>query len=154
MARRAQQVALLAAVVCGVAGLATATGCPVLERGEQGAGAWLHPLVILAGAVSGLCFSLRARAVDAERWRVVDDSTLTSGEREYAHREAEREKKAAGITFLMAPLTLGFWLASHFRGERIGAADFLSLTPLVGFLLGMGAGRLLQRGGAGPGPPR
>ena len=150
----AQNAALVVAIVCGALGLATATGCPVLPPGDPGAVAWLHPLVIGVAAVAGLCFSLRAREIDAERWRVVDDSTITKGEREYAHKEAEREKKAAGVVFLMAPLTLGFWLASHWRGERVGAAELLSLVPLFGFLLGMGAARVALRGKPAPGPPR
>ncbi|HVR28585.1 MAG TPA: hypothetical protein VMS86_03540 [Thermoanaerobaculia bacterium] len=149
-----QNVAVVVAVVCGVLGFTTATGCRVLPPGDPGAAAWLHPLVLLAGAGSGLLFSLRAREIETERWRVVDDSTITKGEREYAHREAEREKKAAGVAFLMAPLALGFWLASHLRGERLTAAELLSLTPLLGFLLGMGAARLALRGRPAPGPPR
>jgi hypothetical protein len=152
--KRAQSLALITAIGCGVIGLMTATGCPVLAPGDPGAAAWLHPLVMVVGAVAGFCFSLRARQIDAERWRVVDDSTITRGEREYAHREAEREKKSAGIVFLMAPLTFGFWLASHLRGERVSAADLLSVTPLLGFLLGMGVARLALRGKPAPGPPR
>ena len=149
-----QNVALFTAVVCGAVGVSTATGCPVLPPGGPGAAAWLHPLLIAVAAVSGLCFSLRAREIDGERWRIVEDSTITKGEREYAHREAEREKKVAGVVFLMAPLTLGFWLASHLRAERLTAAELLSLTPLLGFVLGMGLARLLARGSPAPGPPR
>ena len=150
--KRIQNVALVAAFAWGALGIATATGCPVLPPGDSGAAVWLHPLLIALAAVSGLCFSLRAREIDGERWRIVDDSTITRGEREYAHREAERERKVAGVVFLMAPLTLGFWLASHLRGERLTAAELLSLTPLVGFLLGMGVARLLVRGSPAPGP--
>jgi hypothetical protein len=152
--QRIQSLALLVAIVCGALGLLTATGCPVLPPGDPGAAAWLHPLMILVGSISGFCFSIRARQIDAERWRVVDDSTITKGEREYAHREAEREKKSSGIVFLMAPLTLGFWLASHLRGERLTAAELLSMTPLLGFLIGMGAAKIAWRGKPAPGPPR
>lgn len=149
-----QNAAFVVALCCGALGLMTATGCPVLPAGEPGAATWLHPVMVVVGAVSGFCFSLRAREIDAERWRVVDDAALTTGEREYAHKEAEREKKTAGVVFLMAPLTLGYWLGSHLRGERVGAADLLSLTPLLGFLLGMGAAKIALRGKLAPGPPR
>ena len=150
----AQNVALLVAIGCGVLGLLTATGCPVLPAGDPGAAPWLHLLVILVGAVAGLSFSTRAREIDGERWRVVEDATITSGEREYAHREAEREKKSAGVVFLMAPLTLGFWLAAHFFERRVAATDVLSLTPLVGFLIGLGVAKAARRGAPAPGPPR
>lgn len=138
--RRIQTGALVFAVVCGGLGLMTSTGCPVLPSADPGIVALLHPLVIAMGALAGFLLPFRQRAVDAERWRVVEDPALTSGEREYAHQEAEREKKTAGIVFLMAPLTLGFWLAYHFRQETITAADFLTVTPLVGFAVGWPAG--------------
>jgi hypothetical protein len=150
----AQNVALIVAIGCGVLGLTTATGCTVLPEGDPGAAPWLHLGVIAAGAIAGLCFSFRARGIDAERWRVVEDATITSGEREYAHREAEREKKSAGVVFLMAPLTLGFWLAAHFFERRVAATDVLSLTPLVGFLIGLGVAKAAGRGVPAPGPPR
>jgi hypothetical protein len=150
----AQNVALLVAIGCGGAGLLTATGCPVLGPGDPGVAPWLHLLVIVVGAAAGFCFSFRAREIDAERWRVVDDSTITKGEREYAHKEAEREKKSAGVVFLMAPLTLGFWLAAHFFERRVVATDLLSLSPLLGFLLGLGGAKVARRGTPEPGAPR
>lgn len=153
--RKVQSGALIFAVVCGALGLLTSTGCPVLPPGDPRAVALLHPLVIVMGALAGFLLPFRTRAVDEERWRVVEDAALTSGEREYAHQEAEREKKTAGIVFLMAPLTLGFWLAYHFRQETITAADFLTVTPLLGFAMGWPAGWWAsgrkRAGPAGPG---
>jgi peptidoglycan/LPS O-acetylase OafA/YrhL len=153
--RRLQSLAAVVAVVCGVLGLMTSTGCPVLPEGDPSAVAPLHLAMLLIGALAGVCTLLRTREVDRERWRAVEDSALTSGEREWAHKEADQSKKSAGIAFLMAPLTLGFWMAYHFGVEgQVTAASFLTLTPLVGFGLGLGAAALWQQrsGGAIRGP--
>ena len=149
---RVQNVALIFAIVCGALGLATSTGCPVLPESGGDPVAPLHGLVILVGSLAGVIVTYRTRRIDEERWRAVADPVLTKGEREYAHGEAEREKKTAGIVFVMGPLTLGFWMAYHFgQEEAITAADFLTVTPLAGFGVGLAVGSWLNRGrGLGP----
>ena len=61
----------------------------------------------------------RAREIDRERWEVVDDPLLTSGEREYAHKEAERERRWAGTVFLTAPVALAYWTAYQVTPEAV-----------------------------------
>ncbi|MEE2777895.1 MAG: hypothetical protein VYE73_14160 [Acidobacteriota bacterium] len=147
-----QSVAFGVAVVCAVLGLFTSTGCPVLPEGDTVLVVPLHLLVILVGAAAGLAIPFRARRIDEERWRLVQDPDLTSGERQYAHKEADGQKKSVGIVFVMAPLTLGFWMASHFRNPAtITAADFLTVTPLAGFAAGLGLGWWLTKHKAPPG---
>jgi len=149
--KRLQSVSVVVAVVCGVLALATATGCPAFPPGDPSAARWLHPLVILLGLGAGALASRRSRAIDDERWRVVDDSSLTSGEREYAHREAESGKRAATVQFLVAPIAVGLLLAYQFKDpDGFSAAELLTLTPLVGFALGLLVG---SRGGRRGGPP-
>ena len=89
----------------------------------------------------------RSREIERERWRVVADGTLTSGEREYAHREAEQQMRSAGTVFLLAALSVGFWLSYQLREDgTIGPADFLIVSSFVGFILGALIGsRLLPK---------
>lgn len=103
--------------------------------------AWLHPLVAAVGAAAGWLTMVRARELEAERWRVVADPDLTSGERQYAHKEAEREVRSAASGFLVAALAVAVWLAYQLRipGE-ITVADLLVLTAALGFLAGLGFG--------------
>ena len=150
--KRVQSACLLLAVVFGALGLATSTGCPVLPEGSPDLVAPLHGAMLLVGAVFGALLPRRLRGIDEERWRIVEDPDLTSGEREYAHKEADREKKGAGIAFVLAPLALAFWMAYHFREEgAVTSADFLTVTPLVGFAVGFGIA--WWRGGGGVKPP-
>ena len=150
--RRVQSVAVVFAFVCGALALVTSTGCPVLPEGDPGSVGLLHSLVGAVGGICGFFLPFRAREIDQERWRIVEDTTLTSGEREYAHKEADSERKTAGTIFLVAPLTLGLWLAYQFRQEdAIVATDFLAVTPLVGFAVGWLVGwAWLGRSRSGP----
>ena len=86
-------------------------------------------------------------------WEVVEDSTLTSGEREIAHRDAGLAKKAAGTMFLVAPLGLGLWLSYQFKAEDLGIAELLTITPLIGFGVGLGVAALRDRGERPGRPP-
>jgi hypothetical protein len=101
--------------------------------------AWaLHPLLLAVGFLFGAATVRRSREVDAKRWELVEDDTLTRGERLYAHREAERETKVAGSIFLLAGIAVGAFAAYVLRvPEQIGVADFLILSPLLGFLAGL-----------------
>lgn len=120
----------------------------LFPRGEESA-AWLfHPLLFLLGAVGGLAAAARGRQVDEIRWRVLDDPMLTGGERELAHREAERQRRWAGTVFFVAPILLGYWLAYQFAGEDGGSlvTFLLTASPMVGFLSGL----LLTQWALGP----
>lgn len=137
--------------ICALLALATATGCPVLPTGEPQTGVFLHPIVIVVGLAAGVLARRRSSEVERHLWRVVDDSTLTSGEREYAHHEAGAEKKRAAVAYLIGPLGLGLLLAYQFKGPEFSGADLLTISPLLGFFCGLWLGGLRQPPAAPPG---
>lgn len=139
---RLQKFVFRFAVAFALLGLATSVGCTVVPKGPPQAAWLLHPVLLLLAAAGGWATLLRNREIDRRRWEIVEDPTLTSGEREYAHREAERERRVAATAFLLGPLTLGYWMAYQFNvEERITAADFLVVPPLAGYVLGLLVGR-------------
>jgi hypothetical protein len=139
---RLERASLLLAVVAGALGLATSAGCPPVRLGDP-AWAWaLHPLLLAAGAAAGMATLLRGRDIDRRRWEIVEEPRLTKGEREYAHKEAERQRRHSATIFLLGPVLLGYWLAFQFRGQREHfLSDLLILSPLVGYLAGLLGGR-------------
>ena len=143
---RLQTVVTIVGVLCALLGLATSSGCAVFPKGPPEAAWILHPLLLLLGVAAGVVTHLRTRDIDRKRWRIVQDTTLTKGEVEYAHREAESARRISSTVFLGAPLALGFWMAYQFRSEdRRTAADLLVMTPLLGYLLGYFIGQLKIR---------
>jgi hypothetical protein len=77
----------------------------------------------------------RHRQIDQRRWEILADSALTKGERDYAHREAERQRRVAATAFGAAPVGLGYWMA--YQMEAAGFTVFLlPASPLLGFALG------------------
>jgi hypothetical protein len=100
-------------------------------------------LLAVAGIGGGLATVARARAIDRRRWHVVEDLLLTSGEREYAHKEAERERRWAGTVFLTAPVAIGYWSAYQVPAT-IDTGMALGLLPLAGYLVGFTAARLWE----------
>ncbi len=143
---RLEKVALWVAGLCGVLGILTSGGCLHLPTVPRAALGLLHPLLLAAGAVCGWAVVVRDRAIDRRRWQVVEDDQLTSGEREWAHKEAERQRRRAGISFVGAPLILGYWLAYQVEGAgRLLAAQLLPVTALVGAVIGLIASRLHDR---------
>lgn len=144
--RRLQSAATAIAFVCGALGLLAGTGCRVVPAGPTVL-AWPVHLVLLAvGAAAGWATLLRSREIDRRRWDILRDPHLTSGEREYAHKEAERQRTWAGTSFLAAPTVLGYWVAHQLRGDGAAVADLLPLTPMLGFGLGLLAARLRHEG--------
>ena len=88
-----------------------------------------------------------ANGTTAHIWRVNADGTgsirLTSGERDWAHKNAERKRRGAGTAFLAAPLALGYWLAHQIEGRGL-AADLLAATAVLGAVAGLILARYLE----------
>lgn len=141
---RSQKISFWVAVIAAGLGLMASTGCSPLPELPAGAVWLLHPLLLLIGVFAGLANVRRAADLDRERWRVAEDPTVTSGEREYAHKHAERERRWAGVSFAGGPLMLGYWLAYQSQGsdQRL-ESHLLPVTGLTGFALGIVIDRLL-----------
>lgn len=103
------------------------------------AGLWVVAVLLLAaGVVGGAATVARGEEIDRRRWELVEDPLITSGEREYAHKEAERERRWAGIVFFTAPVALAYCAAGHLHaGAGIGASPLLALVPIAGYLAGL-----------------
>lgn len=143
---RSQKVAFWVAVVSASLGFLTSAGCVQLPRLPAGAAVWLHPLLLVLGLLAGLAAVGRNTEIDRERWRVVEDPLLTSGERDYAHKRAERQRRWAGTAFISAPLMIGYWMAYQVEGEGRGLlAQLLPATALLGSVLGLLAARWFVR---------
>lgn len=134
---RAQRVSFWVAVVSATLGFLTSAGCRMLPEISSSWVGSLHGLLFVLGAVAGYLAVGRGREIDRERWRVAEDPSLTSGERDYAHKYAERERRGAVTSFLAAPLMLGYWLAYQVVGEGQNlAAQLLPATALLGSVAG------------------
>lgn len=141
-----QRLALGVGVVGVFLGLSTATGCGVFPQGDPGWAGLLHLGLLVLGLSSGVMGMVRIRHIDRIRWETVQDGNLTSLEREWAHKEAERARQWAGTVFLACPAILGYWCAYQFRAEPASlATELLVVTPIVGGLLGFGATYLIGR---------
>ncbi len=141
MGRRLESLQTVATVV-GVAALAVgflaSIGLrlvPVLPAGAF----WPLSIVLgLLGLAGGVATVARAETIDRRRWEVADDPLLTSGEREYAHKEAERQRRWAGTVFFAAPVALAYWAAFQLPADGgLGTSPLLALFPLVGYLAGL-----------------
>ena len=146
MLERLQTVAaVLAVAALGLGFLASIGGhlLPLLGR----PGLWVSAVALLAyGIFGGIATVLRAREIDRRRWEAVEDPLITSGEREYAHKEAERERRWAGTVFFASPIALSYWAAYQLAPDAgLGAPPLLAVVPLGGYLAGLLATYARQR---------
>lgn len=134
--------ALATAVLTALLGLGTSGGCGVLPAGNPSA-AWLVHLAVGAlAAGAGVVAALRHRDIERARWRAAHDPHATKGEREYAHREAESQRRFSATVLLLAPLGVGYWMAYVFDSPgALSASDFLLVTPTAAFFAGLLWGR-------------
>jgi len=148
---RLQTAAAAVAGVCGVAGFLASLDVFLLPPGSA-AGAWAgHGLLALLGAVCGVGTVLRGEEIDAKRWAIVEDPLTTKGEAEYAHKDAEGQRRLAGTAFLAAPVFVGYWLLYQLRAEDL-VTYLLPGTALAAFGIGvLVANRRTGAPRAGPG---
>ena len=144
---RVQKVYFWIAIASAGLGVVSSSGCSPLPTFPSGVLWVLHPLLFLLGAVSGALNLRRSEQIDRQRWEVAEDSTVTRGEREYAHKDAESERRWAGVCFAGCPLMLGYWLAYQVMTEsgRV-EAHLLPVTGIAGFAVGLGIAKTLGRG--------
>ena len=148
--RQAQQACLWLAAALFLLGLLATGGCSPFPAGQPDRAWMLHPLLLVAGAAAGAVAAARGREIERERWRTVAEPGITKWEREHAHREAEADRRRAGVAFLLLPAGLGFALAAHFGDAgRSRVADLVLVTALAGFGLGLWLGGRGDRGTAG-----
>lgn len=151
---RLQRVSFWVAVLSAALGFMTSAGCRLAPELPDSTLGFFHLLLLATGGVLGYLSIFRGDQIDRERWRIAEDSSLTSGEREYAHSYAERQRRLASTSFLAAPLMMGYWLAYQVEGEgEFLAAQLLPVTALVGGVVGLLVGRRVSAAREGPAPP-
>ena len=128
---RWQAAAVAVAVACGVLGFLASLDLYLMPPFPPPA-VWLaHPLLAALGAAAGAAAALRGRELDRARWEVVDQPMITSGERELAHKEAERQRRLAATAFLAAAVFVGYWLLYQIPAGLV--AWLLPATALLGW---------------------
>ncbi len=134
------------AIPCGVLGFAASLGhgpLPALPASWT----WpLHLALLLLGGVAARVAAVRHAELDRARFAYANDPHATKGERELAHKEAERGIRLAHTALVAFPLALGYWLAYEFAPGATAWARALPATALVGFAAGSLVSR--RRGGA------
>jgi hypothetical protein len=122
----------------------------ILPRLPQGLAWTAHVFLALAAFAAGWLLVLRLGQIEAERWRVVEDPDprVTHAERDHAHKEAESDRRSAGLLFFLSPTFLGYWLAYQFGGGSDGpaVANLLIVTPFLGFVVGLLLAQMTGRG--------
>ena len=140
---RFQKVSFWVGVVCAGLGLVTSSGCSPFPTFSEQTLWFLHPTLFLLGCICGYLSVLRVKEIDRDRWTIAEDPSLTSGEREYAHKYAERERRWAAAAFGAAPLMVGYWWAYQVSlGNDRLTAHLLPVTGIVGFAVGLVVGKI------------
>lgn len=101
----------------------------------------LHLAIGALGAAAAWIAGRRQVEIDAQRFAYAQDPHATKGERELAHKEAEREIRFAHMALVGVPLALGYWLAYEFAPGAPPWARALPASALVGYGLGLLLGR-------------
>ncbi len=96
----------------------------------------LHLLIFALGCGAARCAALRQAEIDRERFGYANDPMATKGERELAHKEAERAIRLATTALLAGPLGLGYWLAYELAPGSSAWGRALPASALLGFALG------------------
>ena len=136
--RKVQTIAFWLLVPGGLLAVGAAAGLLPMPKGPPALAWKVHPIVIALGLGCGLASVARMREIDRARWRVLEDASITSGERDWAHREAESEIRGAGTVFVLCGVAWGAFGAYQLRDPgTLGAADFLMVSPLFGFAAGL-----------------
>lgn len=141
-AERADRIGWLLATSGALLGFLASIGVHVLPPWPLGAAWAVVPGLALLGFAGGWVTRWRLAMIDFRRWRIVADNRLTTGEREYAHHEAERQRRLAATALLAGPLAIGYWMAYQFvTGEGYSPIQLLPLVPMIGYLVGWFGGR-------------
>lgn len=133
---RLQNAAAVLAGFCVLLAIAASAGLGVIGTFGNAAAIAAHIFLLVFGAICGTLARWRVDEIENERWSHVEDELATQGEKEYAHKEAERGRRAASTLFALAPACLAFWLAqeTHVSGDGIRISDLLMVTPLVAYI--------------------
>lgn len=131
---RLQSLSAYAAGGFAVLGFAASLGARLFPLGPPWLALLLHLPVALLGAAAAWAAARRGQEIDRWRWEMVDDPLITGGEREEAHKEAERQRRHAGTAFLAGPVFLGYWLLYQLQPGLV--AWFLPGSALLGYAVG------------------
>lgn len=135
---RSQLVAIALGLGFGGLGLLASTGITPRLETPLLLVLFAYVLLALAGYVAGRLTIERRAVLDRVRWETVESEGLTSGERQLAHREADRQIRLAGVTYFAAAVAPGAWLSYQLRDPNAFApSDLLILAPVIGFVIGM-----------------
>jgi len=133
-----QTAAAAVAVAALVLGFLASIGLRLVPALTEAAFWPLSALLALLGLGGGILTVVRGREIDRVRWELVESPLMTSGEREYAHKEAELQRRWAGTVFFAAPVALSYWAAYQLQaGTGQIASPLVALFPLSGYLVGL-----------------
>lgn len=136
---RLQNTSMVVAAVSLLLGFLASLEILLLPRADLTWAYVLQPVLLGLGAGGGVAAAFRGRHADRVRWATVAEPLLTDMERETAHKDAEAERRKAGVWFLLGPMLLGYWLAYQVAPPQSNslAAYLLAILPMPGFVLGL-----------------